>query len=60
MLAIASGIPVPTFSAAISYYDSYRSEQLPANMIQAQRDYFGAHTFERNDKEGTFHFNWYD
>lgn len=60
MLAVASGIPVPTFSAAISYYDSYRSEQLPANMIQAQRDYFGAHTFERNDKEGVFHFNWYD
>jgi len=58
-LAIQSGIPVPGFSSAISYYDSYRTEKLPANIIQAQRDYFGAHTYERIDKEGTFHFDWY-
>ena len=56
--AIAAGIPVPTFSAAIAYYDSYRSEVLPANIIQAQRDFFGAHTYNRVDKEGTFHFLW--
>ena len=58
-LAVKIGIPVPTFSSAISYYDSYRSERLPANLIQAQRDYFGAHTYERTDKEGTYHYNWY-
>ncbi|MFC6463821.1 NADP-dependent phosphogluconate dehydrogenase [Marinilactibacillus sp. GCM10026970] len=58
-LAVQSGVPVPAFSSAISYYDSYRSERLPANIIQAQRDYFGAHTYERTDKEGTFHFDWY-
>lgn len=57
--AIQAGIPVPGFSSAISYYDSYRSEHLPANIIQAQRDYFGAHTYERVDKEGSFHFDWY-
>ena len=50
-----NGIPVPTFSAAIAYYDSYRSAVLPANLIQAQRDYFGAHTYKRTDKEGVFH-----
>jgi len=58
-LSVQAGVPVPTFSSAISYYDSYRSERLPANIIQAQRDYFGAHTYERVDKEGTFHFDWY-
>ncbi len=58
-LSIQSGIPVPAFSSAISYYDSYRSERLPANIIQAQRDYFGAHTYERVDKEGVYHFDWY-
>lgn len=57
-VAIAAGIPVPTFSAAIAYYDSYRSAVLPANLIQAQRDYFGAHTYNRVDKPGTFHFHW--
>ena len=56
--AISAGIPVPTFSSAISYYDSYRSAVLPANLIQAQRDFFGAHTYERVDKPGTFHFLW--
>ncbi|GGE30959.1 6-phosphogluconate dehydrogenase, decarboxylating [Pullulanibacillus camelliae] len=58
-IAVKAGVPVPTFSSAIAYYDSYRSETLPANLIQAQRDYFGAHTYERVDKEGTFHFDWY-
>lgn len=52
------GIPVPAFSSALAYYDSYRSERLPANMIQAQRDYFGAHTYERVDKAGVFHTDW--
>ncbi|MFS0727718.1 NADP-dependent phosphogluconate dehydrogenase [Paenibacillus sp. 1P07SE] len=56
--AIASGIPVPAFASALAYYDSYRTERLPANLLQAQRDYFGAHTFKRLDKEGSFHFNW--
>jgi 6-phosphogluconate dehydrogenase len=52
------GIPVPAFSAALSYYDGYRRERLPANLLQAQRDYFGAHTFERLDGPGTFHTDW--
>lgn len=58
-LSVQAGIPVPAYASAISYYDSYRSERLPANIIQAQRDYFGAHTYERVDKEGSFHFDWY-
>lgn len=58
-VAVKHGIPVPSFSSAIAYYDSYRLADLPANLIQAQRDYFGAHTYERKDKEGTFHTNWY-
>lgn len=57
-VAIQQGIPVPAFSSALAYYDSYRTETLPANLIQAQRDYFGAHTYERIDKEGHFHTNW--
>ncbi len=52
------GIPIPAFSSAISYFDSYRRERLPANMIQAQRDFFGAHTYERVDRDGTFHTEW--
>ncbi len=52
------GIPTPAFSSALAYYDSYRSERLPANLLQAQRDYFGAHTYKRTDKEGTFHTEW--
>lgn len=56
--AVTRGIPVPAFSSALAYYDSYRSERLPANLLQAQRDYFGAHTFERVDQEGSFHFQW--
>ena len=56
--AVQAGIPVPSFSAALSYFDSYRTETLPANLIQAQRDYFGAHTYERKDREGIFHTKW--
>ncbi len=52
------GYPVPAFSSALAYFDSYRRERLPANLIQAQRDYFGAHTYERTDKDGTFHTEW--
>ncbi|TVY02023.1 NADP-dependent phosphogluconate dehydrogenase [Cohnella terricola] len=56
--AVTRGIPVPAFASALAYYDSYRTERLPANLLQAQRDYFGAHTFERVDREGSFHFQW--
>ncbi len=58
--AVMNGIPVPTFSSALSYYDGYRTEKLPANLLQAQRDYFGAHTYERIDKPRGeyFHTNW--
>ncbi|MFP3036616.1 MAG: NADP-dependent phosphogluconate dehydrogenase [Arsenophonus sp. ER-BJ3-MAG3] len=57
---IQNGIPLPTLTAAITYYDSYRSNMLPANLIQAQRDYFGAHTYKRIDKKGIFHTKWSD
>jgi 6-phosphogluconate dehydrogenase len=56
--AIQSGIPVPAFAAALAYYDGYRQARLPANLLQAQRDYFGAHTYQRTDKPGTFHSDW--
>ncbi len=56
--AVGLGIPVPAFSGSLAYYDSYRSERLPANLIQAQRDFFGAHTYERVDKPGIFHSSW--
>ncbi|GIQ68299.1 NADP-dependent phosphogluconate dehydrogenase [Xylanibacillus composti] len=58
-IAVEQGIPVPAFASAIAYYDSYRTERLPANLLQAQRDYFGAHTFNRVDKEGVFHHQWF-
>ncbi|WP_010269944.1 NADP-dependent phosphogluconate dehydrogenase [Paenibacillus senegalensis] len=58
--AVQRGVPVPAFASALAYYDSYRTERLPANLLQAQRDYFGAHTFERVDRDGTFHFQWMD
>lgn len=57
-VAIQQGIPTPAFSSALAYYDSYRTATLPANLIQAQRDYFGAHTYERIDQEGHFHTEW--
>ena len=55
-----NGIPVPAFCSALNYYDGYRTERLPANVLQAQRDYFGAHTYERVDKPRGefFHTNW--
>jgi 6-phosphogluconate dehydrogenase len=56
--ATQRGIPVPAFSTALAYYDGYRSARLPANLLQAQRDYFGAHTYERTDRAGTFHTEW--
>mgnify|MGYP001792850416 FL=1 len=57
-MAAELGIPVPAFSASLDYFDSYRRARLPQNLTQAQRDYFGAHTYERVDKEGTFHTEW--
>ncbi|WP_028659948.1 NADP-dependent phosphogluconate dehydrogenase [Nocardioides insulae] len=57
-LAAASGVPAPGFSSALSYFDSLASERLPAALIQGQRDFFGAHTYRRTDKEGTFHTRW--
>lgn len=58
--AVLNGIPVPAFASALNYYDGYRCERLPANLLQAQRDYFGAHTYERLDKPRGeyFHTNW--
>jgi 6-phosphogluconate dehydrogenase len=58
--AVLNGIPVPAFSSALAYYDGYRTERLPANLLQAQRDYFGAHTYERIDRPRGefFHTNW--
>jgi 6-phosphogluconate dehydrogenase len=55
---IGMGIPVLAMSASLAYFDGYRSERLPANLTQAQRDYFGAHTYRRTDREGTFHTEW--
>jgi 6-phosphogluconate dehydrogenase len=49
---------VPALMSALSYYDAYRTERLPANLLQAQRDYFGAHTYQRLDKPGKFHTQW--
>jgi len=58
--AISNGVPVPAMASALTYFDGYRSERLPANLLQAQRDYFGAHTYERIDKPRGefFHTNW--
>jgi 6-phosphogluconate dehydrogenase len=57
-MAAQLGIPMPAFATALAYYDGYRRDRLPANLLQAQRDYFGAHTYERVDKPGTFHSDW--
>ena len=56
--AVDVGIPMPALSAALAYFDGYRTARLPANLLQAQRDYFGAHTYERLDRAGVFHTNW--
>jgi len=58
MAATHLGVPTPAFSAALGYFDSYRRERLPANLLQAQRDYFGAHTYRRLDRDGVFHTDW--
>ncbi|WP_417734712.1 decarboxylating NADP(+)-dependent phosphogluconate dehydrogenase [Rosistilla oblonga] len=60
MAATQLGVPVPAFSTALAYYDSYRRDRLPANLLQAQRDYFGAHTYKRTDKDGVYHTEWLD
>ena len=57
-IAVQAGVAVPAFGASLAYFDSYRQKRLPANLLQAQRDYFGAHTYERIDKPGTFHTEW--
>ena len=57
-LAIQNGVPIPALTNAVEYIDAMRSPRLGANLIQAQRDYFGAHTFKRIDKEGIFHHEW--
>ena len=59
-LAVSMGIPAPAMGGSLAYFDSYRRERLPANLIQGQRDYFGAHTYERVDKPGSFHTEWMD
>ncbi len=56
--AAECGLPAPAFSSSLAYFDSYRLDRLPANLLQAQRDYFGAHTYQRIDKEGVFHTEW--
>ncbi len=57
-VAVENGVPCLAMSASLAYFDSYRQERLPANVTQGQRDYFGAHTYQRLDKQGTFHTNW--
>ena len=57
-VGVGLGIPMPATCASLAYFDAYRSERLPANLTQAQRDYFGAHTYRRVDKEGSFHTQW--
>ena len=56
--AVGLGIPALALSASLAYFDAYRCERLPANLTQAQRDYFGAHTYRRTDKDGVFHTEW--
>jgi 6-phosphogluconate dehydrogenase len=56
--AVELGVPVPAFSSSLAYYDGYRRERGPANLIQGLRDFFGAHTYRRTDKEGSYHTRW--
>jgi 6-phosphogluconate dehydrogenase len=58
--AMAAGLPVPGMASALAYYDSLRAARLPMNLMQAQRDYFGAHTYQRVDKPGIHHTRWQD
>jgi 6-phosphogluconate dehydrogenase len=55
---VESGIAVPAFTSSLAYYDGYRRERGPANLLQAERDFFGAHTYRRLDREGVFHTRW--
>ena len=57
-VAVDAGVPIPAYSAALAFYDSYRRARLPANLVQAQRDFFGAHTYRRVDRDGSFHTVW--
>ncbi|MGZ8804255.1 MAG: NADP-dependent phosphogluconate dehydrogenase, partial [Microbacterium sp.] len=57
-IAAGAGIPAPAFSSSLSYYDGLRAARLPAALVQGQRDFFGAHTYKRIDKPGTFHTLW--
>jgi 6-phosphogluconate dehydrogenase len=57
-VAVSAGIPVPALGSSLAYYDSYRSARLPANLTQGQRDFFGAHTYRRVDRDGVFHTDW--
>ena len=59
-LGALQGVAVPAFMSSLGYYDAYRSARLPANLLQAQRDYFGAHTYQRTDRPGKFHTRWQD
>lgn len=59
-LATQAGIPTPTLSASLNYLESIFNPSLPANLIQGQRDYFGAHTYFRNDRDGVYHTEWYE
>lgn len=59
-LCVASGVPCPALAGSLNYFDSYRRANLPANLTQAQRDFFGGHTYERTDREGVFHCAWTD
>jgi len=56
--AITAGIAVPSYAASLSYFDNFRTGRMPSNLTQAQRDYFGAHTYELVGKEGVFHTQW--
>ena len=58
--AVDLGIPASAIGTSLAYYDAYRSERLPANLTQGQRDFFGAHTYRRVDRDGSFHTNWTD
>jgi 6-phosphogluconate dehydrogenase len=57
-LALANGVAAPGMTSSLNYFDAYRRERLPANMVQAQRDFFGSHTYQRTDKDGWFHTVW--
>ena len=57
-LAVDSGVAIPGMTASLNYFDAYRRGRLPANLVQAQRDFFGSHTYERTDKEGWYHTVW--